>query len=131
GDRIGRKATLLAGLAIFLVSSVIAALTDSITMLIVMRAAMGIGAAIITPIVMAMIPIMFDDEERPRAVGALTAATSVGLPLGPIVGGYLLDRFAWSSIFWVNVPVAAIAFIAAVVLIDESRDPSARRLDVP
>lgn len=130
-DRVGRRATLLVGLALFLVSSICAALTDSIGLLIVMRAAMGIGAAIITPIVMALIPIMFDDEERPRAVGALTAATSIGLPLGPIVGGYLLDRFAWSSIFWINVPVAVIALGATFVLIGESRDPSARRLDIP
>jgi len=131
GDRYGRKKLLLVGLGIFLIGSIGGALTESIDVLIGWRAVMGIGSAIIIPIVMALIPLLFDDEERPKAVGAIAASTSLGLPLGPIVGGYLLNHFHWSSIFWINVPVVLLAIVAVSVLISESRDPRAPRLDLP
>lgn len=130
GDRYGRKKLLLAGLGIFLVGSVGGALTGSISVLIAWRAVMGIGAAIIIPIVMALIPLLFDDDERPKAVGAIAASSSLGLPLGPIVGGYLLNHFQWSAIFWINVPMVIVAIVAVVLLVSESRDVSAPRLDI-
>lgn len=131
GDRYGRKRTLLIGLAIFLIGSVASALTTSTSLLIAMRAVMGVGAAIIIPIVMAMLPLMFDDRDRPRAVGIMATAASIGLPLGLIVGGYLLNNFAWHSIFWINVPIVVIAGAAVIALIDESRAPVAKQLDIP
>lgn len=131
GDRFGRKRTLLIGLGIFLIGSVASALTTSISLLIAMRAVMGVGAAIIMPIVMALLPLMFDDRDRPRAVGIMATAASIGLPLGLIVGGYLLNNFAWHSIFWINVPIVIVAAIAVVALIGESRAPAAKRLDLP
>ena len=130
GDRYGRKKLLLAGLGVFLVGSIGGALTGSISVLIAWRTVMGIGAAIIIPIVMALIPLLFDDVERPKAVGAIAASSSLGLPLGPIVGGYLLNHFHWSAIFWINVPMVILAIAAVTLLISESRDVSAPRLDI-
>jgi EmrB/QacA subfamily drug resistance transporter len=128
-DRYGRKRTLLVGLAIFFIGSIASALTSDANTLIAMRAVMGIGAAVITPIVMAMIPLMFDERERARAVGAIATSTSVGLPLGLIVGGYLLNHYSWSSIFWINVPIVILASIAVIALVQESQSPSTKRLD--
>lgn len=131
GDRFGRKRLLQIGLATFLAGSLGCALTGDIRTLIALRAVMGVGAAVILPIVMAMIPLVFDDNERPKAVAAMAAALSLGVPLGPIIGGYLLKHYAWHSIFWINVPVVVLAIIAVAILITESKAPVAPRLDVP
>lgn len=131
GDRYGRKRLLQIGLVTFLAGSLGCALTGSIDMLIALRVVMGAGAAIIMPIVMAMIPLMFTDEERPKAVAIMAASVSLGVPLGPIIGGYLLKHYAWHSIFWINVPVVILAIIAVAILIAESRAPAAPALDVP
>ncbi len=131
GDRFGRKLVLQIGLGIFLLGSLGCALTGTIETLIALRVFMGLGAAIIMPIVMALIPIMFNDEDRPKAVAAMAASVSLGMPLGPIIGGYLLKHYAWHSIFWINVPVVLLAMIAVTILITESRSPQAPRLDIP
>jgi EmrB/QacA subfamily drug resistance transporter len=130
GDRYGRKKVLLAGLTLFLAGSIVCGLSNGAEMLIAMRSVMGVGAAIILPIVMALLPLMFDDEERPKAVAAIAAATGLGVPLGPIVAGYLLDHFAWHSVFWINVPIVILAIIAVLLLIEESRAPAPPRLDI-
>lgn len=130
GDRFGRKKTLLTGLGVFLLGSIGCALADSTNVLIAMRAAMGIGAAIIVPVTMGLLPLMFDDTDRPKAVGIMAAASSIGLPLGLLIGGYLLKTFAWHAVFWINVPVILVALAAVVALIGESRAPTAPRLDL-
>lgn len=130
GDRYGRKRVLQIGLAIFLLGSLGCAMTTSIDTLIALRVFMGLGAAIVMPIVMALIPIMFNDDDRPKAVAALAASVSLGVPLGPIIGGYLLKHYVWHSIFWINVPVIILAMIATAILIAESRAPRAPRLDI-
>lgn len=131
GDRFGRKRLLLGGLAAFGVASVIATVADSTGPLIAARALMGAGAAVIMPLSTSILQVIFGPEERGKAIAAWTAAMALGLPLGPIVGGYLLDHFWWGSIFLLNIPVVAVALVAATVLIPESRDPSGPRLDVP
>jgi EmrB/QacA subfamily drug resistance transporter len=131
GDRFGRKRLLLGGLAAFAVASVIATMADGTGTLIASRALMGAGAAVIMPLSTSILPVIFPPAERGRAIAAFTAAMALGLPLGPIVGGYLLDHFWWGSIFLINIPVVIVAFVAAAVLLPESRDPSAPRLDVP
>src|SRR5262252_8804895 len=113
GDRLGRKKVLLAGLAFFLVSSIGAAYVSGTGPLIAARALMGLGSAIMTPMAMAILPVLFAPAERARAISVMAAAMGLGVPLGPIVGGYLLDHFWWGSIFLVNVPVALIGMIAA------------------
>ena len=129
GDRLGRRRVMLAGLALFLAGSLGCALAVSAGELIAARALMGVSAAIVFPLSLAVVSASFDDEERPRAIGILTAAIAIGLPLGPVVGGVLLQHFAWSSVFWINVPAVGLALAAAAVLLPESRNPEAPPLD--
>src|SRR5690348_11466966 len=130
GDRYGRKRLLMIGLALFGGASLVGALVTSPGQLIAVRAVMGIGAAIITPITMAILPVLFTDQERGKAIAFVTAGIGLGIPLGPLVGGYLLKHFWWGSIFLVNVPAVALALLAVALLVTESRDPSGRRVDL-
>lgn len=131
GDRVGRKRVLLAGLAVFLVASVWCALSVSAGELVAARAVMGLGGGIVFPLSLAVVPSAFGDEERQKAIGILTAGVAFGLPLGPVIGGVLLQHFSWNSVFWVNVPVAGLTLIAELVLMPESRSPERLVLDVP
>ncbi|MEU1534533.1 MFS transporter [Streptomyces fagopyri] len=130
GDRFGRRRMLITGLGVFLAGSVVGALADDVTPLILARALMGVGGALVMPLAMAVLPSLFGPEERTKAVGAVSAASALGLPLGPIVGGWLLDHFWWGSVFLVNVPMAAIGIAACVFLLPETRDPASPRVDV-
>jgi len=131
GDRLGRKRLLLAGLAVFMAASLWCALSVSTGELIAARAVMGLGAGIVFPLSLAVVPAAFGDGERPKAVGILTAAVAVGLPLGPVLGGLLLQHFSWQSVFWVNVPAAGVTLAAGAVLMPESRNPDPAPLDIP
>jgi EmrB/QacA subfamily drug resistance transporter len=130
GDRVGRKRLLLAGLAIFLAASLWCALSVSAAELIAARALMGLGAGIVFPLSLAVVSAAFGDDERPAAIGILTAAIALALPLGPVLGGLLLQHFSWHSVFWINVPAAALTLVAGVILMPESRNPAAPPLDV-
>ncbi len=130
GDRYGRRRTLLAGLTVFGVSSAVAAYAGSVDGLIAARAVMGAGAAFIMPATLSLLVSVFTDtRERAMAIGIWAATAGLGVALGPVVGGVLLDHFWWGSIFIVNVPLVAIAVVAGFRLLPESRDPVARRLD--
>lgn len=129
GDRYGRKRVLLTGLLLFGFASLAGTLVQSADALIAVRAVMGLGGAAIMPLTMSILPSMFDRAELPRAVGVWAASSALGIPLGPIIGGWLLQTFWWGSIFFLNVPTVAAAFAAAVWLLPESRDPRARRFD--
>jgi EmrB/QacA subfamily drug resistance transporter len=130
GDRLGRKRLLLAGLAVFLAASVWCALSSSAGELIAARAVMGLGAGIVFPLSLAVVSAAFCDADRPKAIGILTAGIALGLPLGPVLGGVLLQHFSWHSVFWINVPAACITLAAGAVLMPESRNPAAPPLDV-
>jgi EmrB/QacA subfamily drug resistance transporter len=130
GDRYGRKRLLLIGLALFGGASAVGALVDSPGQLIAIRAAMGVGAAILTPITLAILPVLFTPKERSKAIALVTMGIGLGIPLGPLVGGYLLKHFWWGSIFLVNIPAAAAALVAVALLIPESRDPAGRPVDI-
>ena len=130
GDRFGRKRLLLVGLALFGAASLTAAWAETVGQVIAARTVMGAGAAIMTPIALAVIPVLFGPEERSRAISFAMVGMGVGIPLGPIVGGYLLDHFWWGSIFLINVPVAIVGMAAIAALLPESRDPVPRRADV-
>ncbi len=91
---------------------------------------MGVGAAIVLPLSMSMLPAVFPPEERTRAVAIWSAANALGLPLGPLLGGWLLDNFWWGSIFLINVPVVVVGGIAVALLLPETRDPAAPRVDM-
>jgi EmrB/QacA subfamily drug resistance transporter len=130
GDRFGRRRTLLGGLVVFGVASGCAAYAGGVDGLIVARAVMGAGAAFIMPATLSLLISVFTDtRERTMAIGVWAATAGLGVALGPVVGGYLLDHFWWGSIFIVNVPLTAIAIVAGRMLIPESRDPVARRID--
>ena len=129
-DRVGRKGMLMAGLGVFGVSSAIGGLTTNAEQLIVARAFMGLGAAMIFPATLSLIANVFVERgERARAIGLWGATAGVAIALGPIVGGWLLERFSWTSIFFAMAPVAALgaAFVAWVV--PTSRDPEAQSTD--
>jgi MFS family permease len=130
GDRFGRKLALQLGLALFGGASLAVLLVDSAEGLIAVRAVMGVGGALIMPATLSIIANVFPREERAKAIGIWAGMASIGVGLGPFFGGLLLEYFDWSSVFLVNVPVAAIAMLAAVVLVPESRDPKPGAFDL-
>jgi DHA2 family multidrug resistance protein-like MFS transporter len=129
GDRFGRKRLLLVGLALFGIASVIASQATTSTTLIAMRALMGVGGALIVPLSLSILPSMFTPEERPRAVSVTAAGAFLGLPLGPLVAGWLLSHYSWGSVFLINAPVVVIALIGVWFLVPEGKDPQPRRFD--
>jgi len=130
-DRIGRKRVFLAGLVAFAAGSTWAAFSGSVGMLIAARASMGIGGAMMMPSTLSIITNMFRDPgERQRAIGIWAGTSGVGIALGPIVGGLLLARFWWGSVFLINVPVAILGVACAVPLIPDSKNPDALPPDV-
>ena len=129
-DRVGRKRTFLAGLAVFAACSTWAAMSSSPGMLIAARASMGLGATLIMPATLAIITNTFTDRgERQRALGIWAATTGAGVALGPIIGGLLLAHFAWGSVFLINVPIALLGIAFAIPLVPDSRNEHAQRLD--
>ena len=107
GDRFGRKLALQAGVSIFGLASLGALVADSADQVIAVRAAMGVGAALIMPATLSIIANVFTGEERGKAIGIWAALAAVGIGLGPLAGGLLLEWFEWWSVFLVNVPFAA------------------------
>lgn len=130
GDRYGRKKLLLGMLALFGAASLGCAFSPSAGALIAARAILGIGAAFLVPLSMAVLPVIFPEEERSRAIGVWVAATAISFPIGPIVGGWLLSNFWWGSVFLINVPVVVVAIIAVAVLLPESKSPTTPPLDL-
>src|SRR4051812_7149478 len=131
GDRFGRRTALFTGLALFGTASVWAAWSGSAEQLIAARAAMGIGGAFIMPSTLSVLTNTFTDStERAKAIGIWAAASGLGIVFGPTLGGWLLERFWWGSVFLVNVPIAVLGIVTGFWLIPESRDASAPRIDL-
>jgi DHA2 family multidrug resistance protein-like MFS transporter len=131
GDRFGRKRMLLIALVVFGASSAACAFAGSPAELIAARAVLGLGAAVIFPMSIAVLPVLFTEEERPRAIAVVMGATFLGYPIGPLLGGWLLDNFWWGSVFLINVPVAVLAVLAVAALMPESYGARSTRIDVP
>ncbi|MEZ4524190.1 MAG: DHA2 family efflux MFS transporter permease subunit [Thermomicrobiales bacterium] len=131
GDRYGRKLALYSGFAVFGLASLAAAYAGSSGMLIATRAVMGIGGALIMPATLSILVNVFPREERAKAIAIWSAVAGVGVPLGPVVGGWLLDHFWWGSIFLVNVPIIIGAMVAGFWLVPESKDEDAAGIDIP
>ena len=129
GDRFGRKLALQVGLGLFGAASLAVLLVDSAGELIAVRALMGVGAALIMPATLSIITNVFPREERAKAIGIWSAMAALGVGLGPLLGGLLLEWFDWTSVFLVNVPVAAAAIALGFWLVPESRDPKPGRFD--
>jgi DHA2 family multidrug resistance protein-like MFS transporter len=131
GDRYGRKGALQLGLVAFAGFSAFAGLSGSTHVLIVARCLMGASAALIFPATLAILTNTFTDaRERAAAVGVWTGITGLGVALGPITGGLLLERFSWSSVFFATIPIAVLALALGAWLVPTSRDPAAPRLDL-
>jgi EmrB/QacA subfamily drug resistance transporter len=131
-DRVGRKGMLLAGLAVFGTASVLGGFTTTPGQLILARCFMGLGAAMVFPATLSLISNVFVERgERARAIGLWGATAGMAIALGPIVGGWLLERFSWTSIFFAMAPVAALAGALVAASAPRSRDPHAQRLDRP
>ena len=125
-DRFGRKRLFLIGLAIFAGGSIGAALSGSVELLIRWRAVMGAGAAMTIPSSLSILNDVFrDPKERARAIGTWGGTIGLGIAIGPIAGGLLLANFWWGSMFLVNVPIVVAGFLAALVLVPDSKNPSA------
>ncbi len=131
-DRFGRRGWLSGGLALFAITSAVAAQASSADALIASRAAMGVGAAVIFPTTLGLITNIFTDPiPRAKAIGLWAAMVGVGVAVGPISGGWLLEHFSWGSIFLVNVPTAVVAIAGGMLFVPTSRDPAAPPVDVP
>jgi EmrB/QacA subfamily drug resistance transporter len=128
-DRYGRRLALLSGLAIFGIGSVVSAFVTTADQLIFARAFMGIGAALTMPATLSIIANVFPDEERPKAIAVWSAVSGIGIVIGPLLGGWLVESFAWSSIFLVNVPVVLAGMAATLAIVPESRAERAPGLD--
>src|SRR2546421_2818098 len=128
GDRYGRRAVLLAGLALFGLASLASAYAQGPNQLIAARAIMGIGGAAIMPATLSIISNVFDPRERGRAIGIWAGAVGLGVAIGPVVGGALLEHFWWGSVFLINVPIVVAGLIAIVTLVPDSRDPRPGRV---
>ncbi len=120
GDRFGRKKVLLGSVALFGVGSALCAASPSSGAFIAARALLGLAGAGVIVMALSALTVLFDKEERPKAVGVWAAANFLAMPLGPILGGWLLTNFWWGWVFLINVPVALIGVVAAYFLVPES-----------
>jgi len=128
-DRFGRKRLLLLGLVVFAIGSLAAALANSTITLMAARAFTGIGAAMMLPSTLSLITTTFVDDERLQAFSIWASIFSLGFAVGPIVGGFLLEHGSWQLVFFINLPVIAVAFIGASRFLTESRDEHPSRFD--
>ncbi|MEU9887312.1 MFS transporter [Sphaerisporangium sp. NPDC051011] len=123
-DRYGRRRFLTIGLALFGGASVVAMLAQEPWQLVGARALMGVGGSFLMPSTLSILIVVFDDSERRKAFAAWSAVAMVGVIAGPTLGGFLLEHYWWGSVFLLNVPIAALAIVAAVLLMPESRASS-------
>ncbi|WP_168207586.1 MFS transporter [Microlunatus elymi] len=130
GDRLGRKKTLVAALMVFGGCAYWSAHVSGPGQLIAARAMMGFAAALISVIALGMIPALFAPEERGKAIGIMMTATFIGLPIGPIVGGWILTNAWWGWVFLMNVPVAGLAAVMVVVLVPETKPDRPEPVDI-
>ncbi|MBL1073541.1 MFS transporter [Nocardia sp. 2] len=129
-DRFGRRLVMVIGLVLFGAASLLAAYATTPEMLIAGRVVMGIGGALIMPSTLSILIVVFDEQERPKAIAAWTSVAMIGMVGGPVVGGLMLNHFWWGSVFLMNVPIAIVAIIAAMTLMPESKGPWAKT-DLP
>ena len=129
GDRYGRKRVFLLGMVVFMAGSAACALSPTDLSLIGARVVQGVGGAVMSALTLSILTETFPAETRSAAIGTWAAVAGLGFGSGPIVGGLLLSVFGWSSVFWVNVPLAVAGLLLAARVVSESRDPVARPLD--
>ncbi|WP_207955763.1 MFS transporter [Rubrobacter marinus] len=131
GDHYGRRRIYSLGIAVFAVASVACGLAQDPTQLIIARAAQGIGGALLVPGSLAIISASFEGEARGKAIGTWSGFSGITAAIGPVLGGYLVENVSWRAAFLINVPLAALVLYLVARHVPESRDPDARKLDVP
>jgi EmrB/QacA subfamily drug resistance transporter len=130
-DRFGRAKALKLGLVVFGAGSGLSALAESADMLIASRALMGVGSAFIMPSTLSILTNVFVvPGERAKAIGIWAAFAGIGIAIGPVTGGWLVEHWNWTAVFLVNLPIVAVVLVAMRSLVPESKDPAAPRLDV-
>src|SRR5947208_7506398 len=129
GDRFGRKGALVIGLSIFGTGSFLAGISNSANQLIVCRAIMGLGGAFVMPATLSILTNVFPVHQRARPIAIWAGVAGAGGAIGPITSGYLLAHFSWGAVFFINLPVVAVALTAGKVLVPTSRDPNRLPLD--
>ena len=129
GDKYSRRGALVLGLLLFAGGSVVGSMVDETAMLIAARAIMGIGAAVVMPATLSLLVATFPRSERGKAVTAWAATSGVAVAVGPLVAGWLLEDHDWGSTFLINVPIAALAVVGALVLVPPSKAEDMGRID--
>jgi EmrB/QacA subfamily drug resistance transporter len=131
GDRIGHKRLLLIGTAVFAAASAVTAYAPSAELLIAARALLGVAGATLMPSALSLIRRAFTDpKERTMVIGIFTGVAGLAIGGGPVVGGLILDHYWWGAVFLINVPIMALACVAGMVVLPESRNPNPGRLDL-
>ena len=131
-DRLGRKEVFIGGAVLFAVASLVGGLAGDLTVLLSARALQGVGGALMAPAALSLIAVIFEEgPERNRALGIYAAITAGGAAVGLILGGVLTEYASWRWVFFVNLPIAAVAVLGAVVVLPHSRDEHASGFDVP
>ena len=130
-DAYGRRLIFVAGIVVFTAASLWCGLADSSEMLIAARVVQGAGAALMNPATLSIIAATFPPRQRGAAIGIWAGVSALALAIGPLVGGLLTEHLSWHWIFFVNVPIGILGVVASLLLIDESRDETHERLDVP
>ena len=129
-DRFGRKRVFMIGMAIFVLGSAACGLSSSEGWLVTFRVVQAVGGSMITPVALAIVTNVFTaSAERAKAIGFWAATSGIGIALGPLLGGFLVDALGWRSIFWVNVPIGLVAIILAARLVPETRAAKPRCFD--
>ena len=130
GDRIGRRKMLVAGMIMFGLASLASAYSHTPVQLIGARALMGIGGAAVLPATLSIISNVFDPRERGKAIGMWAGAVGLGVGIGPVLGGALLENFWWGSVFLINVPIVIVGVVLILWIVPESRNPRPGRVDI-
>jgi EmrB/QacA subfamily drug resistance transporter len=131
-DRFGRRRVFRCGLLVFGAASLVCALAPSLGVLVAARAVQGVGASMLSPVALAIVVgAMPDPRERARAIGIWASVFGLSMAAGPVTGGALIAAFGWRSVFWINLPVIAVALVLVAVFVPESYGQRARRLDLP
>ncbi len=131
GDRYGRRAVLIGALTVFGAASLACAFATGPMMFIVARAVLGLAGAGLIVAALSVITVLFTEEERPRAIGVWAAANFLSMPIGPILGGWMLANAWWGWVFLLNVPVVIVGMAAVVLLVPESRAVERPAIDWP
>ena len=129
GDKYSRRGALVTGLVIFAGGSVMGSLVHETGLVIAARAIMGVGAAVVMPATLSLLVAIFPKRERARAITAWTATSGLAIAVGPLVAGWLLEDHAWGSTFLINVPIAVLAVVGALVLVPPSKADAMGRID--